>query len=62
MIFEVNSGALTDLFVDGRFSDEAENGETVVRTIGGVGEVFLGTAARFRLRRKCVEETLREEL
>ena len=37
MVFEVDGSGLADLVVDGRLGEETEDGEAVVRTVGGVG-------------------------
>ena len=38
MVFEVDGGGLADLLFDGGLGDEAENGEAVVGSVGGLGE------------------------
>lgn len=62
VVFEVDGGGVADLVVDGGFGDEAEDGEGVVGTRGGVGEGSLGAAARLRRGGERVEEAFREEL
>ena len=61
MVFEVDGGGVADLFIDRGFSNEAEDGEGVVRVVGEFGELGFSGAARLGLWRECVEEALREE-
>lgn len=62
MVFEVDGGRLTDLFIDGWFGDETKDSKTVVGAVSGFGKGGFGAAAGLRSGRESVKKTLREEL
>ena len=62
MVFEVDGGGLTDLFIDRWFSDKAKNSKTVVGTVGSFGKGGFGAAAGLRSGRESVKKALGKEL